>query len=606
MLPPLPINKKSPKTKQMKTLSILLVLLCPLLGWSQKVFVDQPVRAGEVLLFPSISDEHSYYYLPDKPRLSVKEGKPQLLFMRYVENQSSQAAANAAAGGGLFHALVNFEVGAQRLEEARVALQELDPEAIIKGPVVFTAGTVALISAVASEDGGHIKKVIGLGKAPLVEDQKSAVAFMLDKKGAQLLWNTFHSPTPDISFSFEMEISGYRTPTKGWIKGNFDRIYSSHELGLGAKIPVYGIMLSGEIGAAFEKMRRDGAIEVFQEGDDKSMESFLQLAYGQLAELIFDRVDQDPNALQQLTQQQGLMGQVDQLLGQGNTSSNAKGEGSGANAPASSGNNMSPPVIAAAYQYKRVKQSGDFHINFDKISSDRRILRFDENIGNVRSQCPNCLQTVNLYDPAFVQREILVMLDGQDRASFHEYINFVTVQMRKHHGRSKAITHDEVRIDEQAFLQEANRQKMLYGWQNKSDNDRSSWLDYEFKTSWNFHGGYAIDGAWQKGSANAIALSPPMQLQRIRFEADPDLVESNNIRLIQVKLFYDYGAGEKQKQVILRPGKSLSEELSLILPKGQYEYQYEVIWQLWDQSTKASGRLSANSQWIFVDSFPLK
>ncbi|MBX2875599.1 MAG: hypothetical protein KTR30_26010 [Saprospiraceae bacterium] len=591
----------------MKTLSILVLFLSPFLGWSQKVYVDQPIRAGEVLLFPSVSDKHSFYYLPDKPRLSVKEGKPQMLFMRYVENQESQATqadASTAAGGGIFHALVNFEVGAERLEQARAVLQELDSEAVIKGPVVFTAGTVALISAVASKEGGHVKKVVGLGKAPLIEDQKSAVAFMLDKKGAQLLWNTFHSPTPDISFSFEMEVSGYRTPTKGWIKGNFDRIYSSHELGLGAKIPVYGIMLSGEIGAAFEKMRRDGAIEVFQEGDDKSMESFLQLAYGQLAELIFDRVDQDPNALQQLTQQQGLMGQVDQILGQGN--SNATGEGSGANTPTSSGNNMSPPVIAAAYQYKRVKQSGDFHINFNKISSDRRILRFDENIGNIRRQCPNCLQTVNLYDPAFVQREVLVMLDGQDRASFQEYINFVAVQMRKRHGNAKAITHDEVRIDEQVFLQGGNRQKMLYGWQNKSDNNRSNWLDYEFKTSWNFHGGYTLDGEWQKGSANAIALSPPMHLQRIRFEADPDLVESNNIRLIQVKLYYDYGAGERQKQVVLRPGKSLSEELAIILPQGKYDYQYEVNWQLWDQSTKTSGRLEANSQWVFVDSLPLE
>ncbi len=597
----------SPKTKPMKTLSILVLFLSPFLGWSQKVYVDQPIRAGEVLLFPSVSDKHSFYYLPDKPRLSVKEGKPQMLFMRYVENQESQATqadASTAAGGGIFHALVNFEVGAERLEQARAVLQELDSEAVIKGPVVFTAGTVALISAVASKEGGHVKKVVGLGKAPLIEDQKSAVAFMLDKKGAQLLWNTFHSPTPDISFSFEMEVSGYRTPTKGWIKGNFDRIYSSHELGLGAKIPVYGIMLSGEIGAAFEKMRRDGAIEVFQEGDDKSMESFLQLAYGQLAELIFDRVDQDPNALQQLTQQQGLMGQVDQILGQGN--SNATGEGSGANTPTSSGNNMSPPVIAAAYQYKRVKQSGDFHINFNKISSDRRILRFDENIGNIRRQCPNCLQTVNLYDPAFVQREVLVMLDGQDRASFQEYINFVAVQMRKRHGNAKAITHDEVRIDEQVFLQGGNRQKMLYGWQNKSDNNRSNWLDYEFKTSWNFHGGYTLDGEWQKGSANAIALSPPMHLQRIRFEADPDLVESNNIRLIQVKLYYDYGAGERQKQVVLRPGKSLSEELAIILPQGKYDYQYEVNWQLWDQSTKTSGRLEANSQWVFVDSLPLE
>ena len=590
----------------MKYLIILLLYLFPIFCFSQKVFIDQPTRAGEVIFFPSVSNQHNYYYLPDKPRLAVKDSKPQLMFMKYVENQSSKAGEadiDEASGGGIFHALVNFEVDEAMLADAKTALKQIDGEAKILGPVVFSSGTVALISAVADPEGGHVKKVIGLGKAPLVERQKTAVAFMLDKKGAKLLWSTFHTPTPDISFSFEMEIEGYRSPTKGWIKGNFDRIYTSHELGLGARIPVYGVMLSGELGAAFENMRKDGAIEVFQEGDDKSLDEFLKVAYKQLAELMFDRVDNSVAAMKDMKQQDGVMGKVDQLYNQTTGGGNAGGE-SDATSPASSGNGMGPPIVAAAYQYKRVNQSGDFYINFNKIASDRRNLRFDENIGNIRSRCPECLKTINLYDPAFIQREIMVMLDGQGKASFENYINFVAVQLRKKHGNKKDLTHDEVRIDQDAFAAQDNRQKMRYGWRNKSDNDRKTWLDYEFKPSWNFHGGYTYDEGWKAGSANAIALSPPMDLQRVRFEADPDLIKDNNIRLIMIKLYYDYGAGERQKQVVLRPGKSLSEELSFILPKGSYDYEYEVLWQLWDHTQVQSGRQKASGQWIFVDVLP--
>ena len=58
---------------------LVLILFCTGLQ-AQKVFIDKPLRVGDIICFPSVEKPHNYYYVPDKPHVAVKNGKPQFSF----------------------------------------------------------------------------------------------------------------------------------------------------------------------------------------------------------------------------------------------------------------------------------------------------------------------------------------------------------------------------------------------------------------------------------------------------------------------------------------------------------------------------------------------
>jgi len=67
--------------------------------------------------------------------------------------------------------------------------------------------------------------VVGVGNAPILDDQKAAISIQLTKLGSKLLWESFHTATPDISFSFEMTLDGYNAPKRALLEAHFDQIY---------------------------------------------------------------------------------------------------------------------------------------------------------------------------------------------------------------------------------------------------------------------------------------------------------------------------------------------------------------------------------------------
>ena len=136
---------------------------------------------------------------------------------------------------------------------------------------------------------------------------------------------------------------------------------------------------------------------------------------------------------------------------------------------------------------KSVRQRGIFKIDLNKYTTDNLTLRFDENVGDMRSLMKEGehFRQVNLDDPLYKQRELVVFVDGMNAKDFGDYINFATVQMRKKH-QAEEETQDEVRIDRKNFSSEGNAFKLLYGWKN--DADRRQWMNYEYQTTWSFLG----------------------------------------------------------------------------------------------------------------------
>ncbi|MGC9352740.1 MAG: hypothetical protein ACP5D9_02815 [Mariniphaga sp.] len=260
---------------------------------AQQVVIDKPVRAGELTLFPTMEDENIYYYLPDKLKLATDaNGKPQFSFLRYVENIRSgpEEEAREGTGGGIVHAVVELWVTPEQIAEARNALRRTNADGIIQGPVIYSGGTMAIISSFANTEGDLTKRVVGIGKAPLVDGHKAAVSMELTKKGAKILWESFQTPTPDMSFSLEMELEGYRAPKKAVIEADFEKIYNHHGFQFGASGNYDNIVFGGEIDLAFDELRNDGAIKITNMGADDDMEKLIETAYNKLTTMMFEPI----------------------------------------------------------------------------------------------------------------------------------------------------------------------------------------------------------------------------------------------------------------------------------------------------------------------------
>jgi hypothetical protein len=272
----------------MKKTMFFLVVFAAFAGitGAQPINLDRPVKAGELTVFPDIGNPTQYYYISDKPKLATDaNGKPQFSFLRYAENAISTAdqPGNAAEGGGIVHAVVSLEVTQDQVREAQRELQRIVPNAKLVGPIVYKSGKFGIVSSFKDPNGGLSKQVVGLGNAPVLDGQKAAVSIQLTKQGAKILWESFKTVAPDISFTFEMEVAGYRSPKKAMIEANFDQIYEHKAFNAG----VATAMLAAEIKIAFDDLVRTGAIKVTQIGEDEKMEAMISTAYNKIAEMMF-------------------------------------------------------------------------------------------------------------------------------------------------------------------------------------------------------------------------------------------------------------------------------------------------------------------------------
>jgi hypothetical protein len=273
------------------TLRAALFLLLAVAGAAparaQQILLE-PVKAGSLTLFRDLTNEKVYYYVPDQPHLAMgSDGKPDFSFLRWVENVRTgpgAAEAREGEGGGIVHVMITLAVTPEQIQEAQSQLQRQRPGGIIRGPVMYRSGTFALVSSFKDPEGGLVtQQVVGLGKAPLLEGEKAAVSFQLTKKGAQVLWESMQTPRPDIAFTFDMDLEGFRPPARAILEANFDQIYAHKAFSAG----VATTHLGAEVELVFDELRRTGAIKLTEIGTDQNLHDLISTAYSQVAQVMF-------------------------------------------------------------------------------------------------------------------------------------------------------------------------------------------------------------------------------------------------------------------------------------------------------------------------------
>jgi hypothetical protein len=258
----------------------------------QRILLDKPVSAATLKVFPLVEDPNSYYYLPNKVRIGIDEnGRQQFSFIRFVENVRSGAnekESGVGNGGGYVHLLIGLSVSPDEIKEAEQELKNINPKGKIIGTVVYRGGTMALITKSVLTNGpgtagDNQRRVLGIGPAPVLEGDKIAVSFLLDKTDATLLWESLKTPTPDISFNLNMTLAGYQSPVEFKIEMEWDKIYKHEIFNAGIATPI----LQAEIGIATQELKESGAIKVTQIGEDPNMQRLQDLLTNKMIDLCF-------------------------------------------------------------------------------------------------------------------------------------------------------------------------------------------------------------------------------------------------------------------------------------------------------------------------------
>ncbi len=635
---------------------------------AQDVLLDRPVRAGPLTTFPSVSDTTKYYYVVDQARLATDStGTPMFSFLRYAQTAGTPVDAPERAeaeGGGIVHAVVSLAVTPDQLTEARRELRRLKPGAQLMGPIVYTRGRFALVSSFRDPAGNLVSQVAGFGVAGVLDGSRMSMSLNLTKQGAKILWESFATAAPDVSFSFEMDMAGYRSPKRARVEAEWERIYEHQNFQAG----LASNYLAAEIRATFEDLRRTGAIRVIQIGEDAAMDALVTAAYNKLQEAMFEPLNgtgaPDLNALAGTAGAGGQTSMLDRATAllassraeadrerarlraeeRADTAGSAgRSAGASATRPAmprdstfvppsdtntraagrlsdsagtareASGRRPSEQVtspsfaIVASYSMRRVRQSGRYSYDFSKYAPENLTLRFDQNIGDLSRFWNDTrhFRQINLEDPLYRQREVTAILDGLNADDFAKYVNFVTVTLRKRHPGG-AVTLREARIDRVNFNRVGNAVRLEpYGWNGETPATRDGWFDYDYQTAWSFFGGSDTTIAWRPSRANAVSLSPPFRRTVVTLEADSADLADANVRLIQVKVFYRLGTVERQEQVTLNPRRGqLAGRLEFVLPVDQPNYGYEITWQLRGNVTRTTGRRTTSATTLVVDEVP--
>ncbi len=287
------MNKRRKETRMIyckltRLWAAIIIFLLPLIfsgiGHAQEINLDKMKKAGDLICYPSLKDPSVWYYLPDQPRLAMKNGKPQFSFMKYSRtSKQGVAGTNEAQGGGIVHFLVTYGVGKDQVDAAQRTLQEENPDARIQGPIVYRKGNFALITSF-QEARQTLVKTVAVGKAPLMEGQKAAVSIALTRTGAELLWESFKSDTPDISLVFDMEFAGIREPYEATIEADWSRVSKHKRLKAGVKYSWFG----ADVDILFQELRQSGAIKITTKGENAAMDKIVQSAHAKLLQVMFD------------------------------------------------------------------------------------------------------------------------------------------------------------------------------------------------------------------------------------------------------------------------------------------------------------------------------
>lgn len=596
----------------------VILILASFPASAAEILLDQMVEAGGLKLFPVYKNPKNFYYLPDKIVIpNGKDGKPQFSFLKFARNvaQGGEGGVTKGTGGGLVSFLVSFKVDDATKRKAEQELGRKVSGARIIGPITYKSGTFAMISNFKQDNGDWGKRIVGLGKAPVMEGHKAAVSMRLTAEGATILWESFKQAASDISVSFEMEIAGLRDPYEATVKADWSKVAKNQTLAAGFKSTFMGF----DIQKTMKELRDSNAISVEVKGKDEDMDKIWQMAYSKVADQIFqqdtdpalmstlqddenlysnfdkaaqfnkderDRVNQENQAERervasessQIAQRRAELAEhlpiLDHLPLDGSGQQGGEGGGSGGAEGANGDNGGSGPQdgsgdgshgvtpaniqnppsfsLLAAYHEKQYKKTGKFVLSLKKWIADTQAMRFDENIGGFGKRMLKDPQHFRIINLDDAAYKQREVLVSLDGMDSADFGKFVNFVIV-----SLKKKHQDGEVTNQELkIDKNNFNKSLNNFRMlygyKGDTDRNKWMNFEYKAVWSLYGGAKWDSGWKTSQNYVLPISAPHKYGEISVEADPQVFHDKKVRLATVTVYYKLFGKEHSEQVELK------------------------------------------------------
>jgi len=537
-----------------------------------------PLQIGNALLFKDHAEPGAYYYMPNQPRLAYwPDGTPKLTFLKYTK------AGKEEAKGGILHFFVKYGLTEEELAKVRQDLAKQEPNAKLKGPIVFKKGTFLVISAAAGEGGVFTRKIIGEGKAPLITGSEVSVSIAVTPEGAAFLEEALRQPTYPVSVRFDMTYEGL-TPkyqanaTISWSKvRTYFEQYKKWKIYKKKKFLFWEWYVqkgTGEELRISDDLKSVGAVKIDVTGEDQNMEAILQTVVDSVMREMFDMKMELPGEKQE-------------------------GEGEGGGQEGGSSQQPQNKPYGVSTTMKSVTRSDTWTVNMTKrLRQDRETGPMDASIGDTLRKFKNnkkVYDIINLDDPDLQDRTVHAILDGEDFDTFKKYINFVTVSFKKTHPSGEPTTRDVI-FNAKSFAEQGNMLDFVYPRLGEG----ASWLGYDYKTTWSFMGGIKVDGAWTRSEEAAVNLFPPHRYRQVDVIADEENVKAHNIKLITVAFKNKIFDREKTGETKILPSETLLTKYEYLHKENDMSFQYEVTWLLGDGRRVSSGWQTTTDPFVYA------
>ncbi|GAG48462.1 unnamed protein product, partial [marine sediment metagenome] len=194
--------------------------------------------------------------------------------------------------------------------------------------------------------------------------------------------------------------------------------------------------------------------------------------------------------------------------------------------------------VHAGYKMNELHRTGKLVMNLNHYSSEEMTTVMAANIGDLYKRYgddPAHFKSVSLDDPLYKQREVYVTIDGATAADFKDYINYVSVTLRKQHAGG-ALSVNEIVLDAVKFNEKKNSYRTNYLW--KDDTDMEEWLRYDYKTVWHYRGNLRSESGWTNEATSVLAVAPTAVQRRISLEGDPELLAEADVRYAKLDFRY--------------------------------------------------------------------
>lgn len=559
-----------------------------------------------IVLLQDYTDPNAYYYLPQFPHLSTRnDGGFEFLCIKYVGGQS-------AKDGGLFHALIEFTLPQEALDELEAELKRTTPAAKIMGPVELMeavkdgedgVASFEIVSSILAKGEGEQRfasKVVTSGHAPLTPGSKAVVAALLDKDGATLLWNSFTGPTSDVSVTlhacYEAAVKGYNavvTAEMSTVYDHFSRVFNQQE-GYTRR----------QVRNVIDDLKQNGSlkVDVFDRSAGLNLKTsdlagVLDIVTNKLTELMFDAKtgwakEPDREVAVEANQIQGRQhrGWFSRVFG---------------------GTKDTKYYTDDQFVLKKRQdiRTRTFRLDLSKTTTIKVPVHSSGNLGglydSLRSD-PRYFRVVDLNDPDFQKRQIHFDIDGNYLEAFDQLINGVSVTFRKKFGEGHNDMTEELYFTSADMKAGKTVKDITYprlGIQNAD-----TFLTYEYKIAWALRGEDralrvpAREDRWLQSTDGAVQLKPPLQKSVVQIDADRALFKEAGIAtaVVAFGVILD-GKPKIARQVTLRADDAESKTQLAIYHDPGKEAVYRVTWfSKKGEVQKPPEVLDENSNYIFL------